>query len=78
MPKELRTAEEFRNAEPGTYVVTGEASAEMARQVARQLERKKFRQFYDTRTHARQTAYCVRCWILARFDLEARNRRPLL
>ena len=39
---ELTTAEEFRNAEPGTYVVTGEASAEMARQVARQLERKSF------------------------------------
>ena len=39
---ELTTAEEFRNAEPGTYVVTGEASAELARQVANQLERKSF------------------------------------
>ena len=42
MPKQLRTAEELRNAEPGTYVVTGEASAELARQVVRQLERKSF------------------------------------
>jgi len=40
--KELKTAEEFKGAEPGTYVLTGAASAEMARQVARQLERKSF------------------------------------
>jgi len=39
---ELTTAEELKNAKPGTYVVTGEASEELARQVSRQLERKSF------------------------------------